>query len=216
MKLPGSKEETIPELMDMIEETKENQEKVLEVEADGTISKRQTIYATYMYDTEVEGEIYMVYVPENVSKRHLYGSKEWLHNVLMKEYEAEVVEVTEIEEERHRDKMKSHVKNDNPREDIHVIVKTTDDGRYKDEYKFARETEEDDSRHRYIGGYNNEESRFEYIDLGTFNEVVNGDETYDFDLKKHGGRRTAVDLMTLTTKEERHEKLRDILQGEVS
>jgi len=209
MKLPGSQDEIIPELMEMIEKTKEEKETVVRVEAKGTISKRMKVYATYF--NEVDGEdTYFVYIPQNVSKREMFGTKKWLHNILKKEYEAETIQIEEIEDGRNQKKMRNYIEMENPRESTHIVVKTTDDGRYKDELKYARTDKERDEK--YIGGYNNEDSKFEYIDLGSFNEVLESDETYDFDLKKTGGRWTSIAFITFTDKEER-KKVEAKLQG---
>lgn len=203
MKLPGATDKIIPELMEMIEKTKEEKETIIQVEAKGTLSKRMKVYATYFSETEEEGEVYFLFAPQNFSKRELFGSKKWLHNILKKEYEAETIRLEDIEDGKVEKTMKNYVEMDNPREATHIVVKTTDDGRYKDEVKYARTDKERDEK--YIGGYNDEDSKFEYIDLGSFNEVLESDETYDFDLKKTGGRWSSVAFLTFTDKEEREE-----------
>lgn len=220
MKLPGNEDAQNEEVMDLIHETHED-DKILSIEADGSISKRQTVYATKLYDHHREDRgVYLIYVPENM-RRKQYGTKQALHNFMLDCYEAEVIDITEIDD----DKMKSHIKEQtlkkNPFEEVHVFVKHTDDGRYKDEYRYERGPSEKNIRENEdLPEPGTEDEKYVYFHLGTVEEVVSNaeelGEQYEFDFKKTGGRWTPTDLLVLEEDNEIKEAMKTIENTEVT
>lgn len=207
MKLEEQERQENEEVMNLIDQTQE-QGKILKIN-DNSKEESYIGYATYMYDTEDEGGVYLLFVPENFPRSQRFSSKEWLHDMILNQDEVNLIDIEDAEEEYIKI-LKRNESYENPRDDIHIVVKTTDDGRYKDDFMYVRESK-DDRKQKYLGGLNEEDSRFEYINLGSFREVVESDESYGFELKPFAGG-VPMDFTAITSKEER-EEMKEKLQG---
>lgn len=225
VKLPGSEDETNEEIMDLIDQARE-EDKFLVIKAEGTISKEQKVYVTKMYDLGEESENdEMFYMKGEDGLRHHFLSPMVLHDFMLEQKEAEIVDLEDLPENQDshdtnwRKTLKSWQEKENPFQSVYVFVKHTDDGRYKDEWKLYRGKSEAEIRERKgLARPELGEDKYVYHCIGAFGVVKEHKEElkgeYDFDLKQSGGRSIPTDLRALTDEDEIHDTVEEVLADE--
>lgn len=224
MKLPGNEKEENQRIKEFIDECRE-QDKFLRLEVNGAISKRQKAYVTKMYDVDIDDEEtdeVFIMVTEEGLKRESFMNADILHDFMLKQYEAEILQAEDLPENKDsydtnwREKMLDWQGKENPMESVYVFVKHIEDGRYKDEWKLYRGNSEEDIRDeedKPMPGENPE--GYVYYCLGTVKQVLNNPEqksdVYDFDRKKNAGRSVPKDLMALLEDKELHDAVEQIM-----
>lgn len=222
-KLPGSKDENNKEIMELIDEARETG-KVLRIEADGFLGGRQNTYVTKIYDLGEEkqdqDERFIMLKEQGFDPKFL--SEQVLHNVMLKQYEAEILDISEVptnednQDVNFQEKMSEWQGKENPLDSVYVFIKHTDDGRYKDDWKLYRgnsqaEIREEEGLSRPEYG----EEKYVYYCLGNIRRVMNNTkqikEEHDFDMKKGGGRGIPIDLVALT--ENTEFDLKELVEG---
>jgi len=104
----------------------------------------------------------------------------------------------------------------NPLDEVHVFVNSSDDGRYKDSFRFLRGDSEESIRMENGLPTPESDDKFVYHHLGTVREVLDGDfEADGFDLKQGGGRRVPSDLPYMV-KGRPSKKVREAIEAEVN
>ena len=190
--LPGS-DDGVPEKVEQLVDEITNEDKILRFTTDGALSKEITVHVFHSFDNE-QGPVYVSHVPEAIP-RTVLSTRASLYNSLADANEGEILNPEEVE----GDVASWHETmgdRENPLHEVHVFVKTTDDGRYKDSWDFYRGDSEEAIRvENGLPGPESDE-KFVYHYLGTVAEVLDDDfEAEDFDLKQSGGRRLPIDLM---------------------
>ena len=159
-----------------------------------------------MYAFESQGkDIYALYVPESF-RTTVYRSMEALHANMMDGLEAEIIDVGEIEDEKRKRWFNRITSKQDPITYVYVFVKTTDDGRYKDRWKYYRGQSEDEIREREeLPAPSADDEKWVYHCLGNISELRENAEDYDFDLRKHFSGRVPEELRWMTEKNELQE-----------
>lgn len=181
------------DIIKLLDETKDSGQ-VVRVDRD----EKPPLYIVYLYPRKYSDDGDHVYFV--TSTNHLvgkYASKMAVHDSLvdMSGATVELIDVDEVEEDC-RKAVAGYQDRGHPFDEVHVFVKSVDDGRYKDDFRFVRE----DKEYRFEG-YDTALEKWrdhdDYIEIGTFVEVreMDGDE-YSFDFKQ-GGRGVPTDLSAL-------------------
>lgn len=92
-----------------------------------------------------------------------------------------------------------------PIEHVYVFVKTTDDRRYKDEWKYYEGESEDEIREREGLPRSSSDEKFVYHCLGNIAKLPETADQYSFDLKENWSGIIPVHLMWMTEKNELEE-----------
>mgnify|MGYP006289313519 CR=1 FL=1 len=221
MELPGAQNDNQNEdILELIDECRE-QDKLIKIKADApdkSDSDHQDVYATKLYDdVDGEGETFLLYVTGLTFKREKFATEKALHDFMMDQYEAEIVDIGDIEDDSVKTSLNKFMLRENPLEEVHVFVKHTEDGRYKDKWQYRRGPDEETIRENESLPRPDSGEDFVYYHLGSFQEVKDNaeelGEQHDFDFRKDWRGFIPLDLRTLTDLEER-EEVRQIIGGE--
>lgn len=170
-------------------------------------------YVKYLYDSDDDEELYVLFLPDS-SSRPKIGTKIWIHDTVIENDEAEMVKISEIDSERAREKIREYENHKHPKDDVHIVVQVYDDGRYKDDYEYIRESADTDRHKKKIGGYDPDDRDFKFIDLGTFRELQESDDAHDYDYNFRQSYTTIPFGMTMVVDSDERKELHKKLQGE--
>ncbi|WP_058825720.1 hypothetical protein [Haloferax sp. Q22] len=222
MELPGSEDKTYDDILELIDECRE-QDKLLKIKVDATKhqdAEYQDVYATKLYDIpEKDGEMFMTYATGKVFNKEGFWSEKALHDMMKHQYEAEVIDITDIEDDDVKSRLKSWMLKGNPLQEVHVFVKHRDDGRYKDEWQYQRGPDEETIRENEGLPEPGSGQEPVYIHLGSYREVrENAEELaeeHDFDYRKEAeGARKLVEQAGLQLGTHGIQILKDELEDE--
>lgn len=219
MELPGAQDdEQNEDILELIDECRE-QDKLLKIKADAPDShdsENQEVYATKLYDRveDEEEEVFLIYVTGLTFKREQFASEMALHDFMMRQYEAEVVDITDIDDDSVKTSLNRFMLKENPLREVHVFVKHRDDGRYKDEWQYQRGPDEETIRENEGLPEPGSGEEPVYIHLGSYREVrENAEELaeeHDFDFRKDWKGFMPIDFRALTDREKREEVRRTV------
>ncbi|NUC74747.1 hypothetical protein HTZ84_21020 [Haloterrigena sp. SYSU A558-1] len=203
LKLPGAEDQRNEDIMRMIEAITADHDKLIRFTIEGSISKEITIDAMYAFESQGE-DIYALYVPRSFRKR-AYRSKQALHDTMLDGLEAEIIDMGDLEDEDRKRWYNDITAKQDPITSVYVFVKTTDDGRYKDHWKYYRGNSEEDIREHEDLPKPSADEKWVYYCLGNIAELRENAEKYSFDLRKHFNGAVPTDLLWLTDENELRE-----------
>ncbi|MCY4730499.1 hypothetical protein KY092_08000 [Natronomonas gomsonensis] len=222
MELPGAEDKTYDEILELIDECRE-ENKLLKIKVDApkhNDSEFQDVYATKLYDLpEKDGEMFMTYATGKIFNKEGFWSEQALHDTMKHQYEAEVIDVSDIEDDDVKSRLKKWMLKENPLQEVHIFVKHRDDGRYKDEWAYRRGPDEETIRENEgLPTPDSGEDKV-FFHLGSYQEVLENAEKlgkeHDFDFRKDWSGSMPVDFRALTDTDKR-EELRQTIGGESS
>lgn len=207
MKLPGAETNELHEdILNLIDDIHEDPEKVIRFTLPRSGDEEVTVYAAYAFDsvgtTDEERSIYAVRVPGRHFVRTVYRSRRALHDGMLDGLEAEVVSIQDIDGEDVREWCQRIDETEDPIEHVYVFVKSTDDGRYKDRWKYYKGDSEEEIREREGLPKPSSDEKWVYHCLGNIAELREHAEEYNFDIKKNWSGRFFTELGYMTGEDE--------------
>ena len=210
MKLPGAEEQRNEAIMQLIEQITADHDKLIRFTIEDNSSNELTIDAMYAFESQGE-DIYALYIPRLI-RRRAYRSNKALHDNMLDGLEAEIIDLCDLEDEKRKRWYNDITAKQDPITSVYVFVKTTDDGRYKDRWKYYRGNSEEDIRENEDLPKPSEDAKWVYPCLGNIADLRENADQYSFDLRKHFSGAIPDELLWMTEKNELKE-LREIVRN---
>lgn len=207
MELPGAQQTQNEDILQLIEQITADNDKLIRFTIEGSIAKTVEVDARYAFESQGE-DIYALHIPTSF-RQTVYRSKQALHDSMLDGLEAEILDIGELEDEKRKRWHNRITAKQDPITHVYVFVKTTEDGRYKDEWKYFEGQSEQEIRESEDLPVPGDDSKFVYHCLGNIKELRENVDDYSFDLKPFSGRVPSA-LPWMTEKGEMEELMEQI------
>ncbi|QLG62056.1 hypothetical protein [Halorarum salinum] len=211
MKLPGAEETVNDDILALIDEITEDQDKLIRFTIKPPKKDESvTVDVTYAFNSEGR-DIYALLTP-GVFRRTKYRTRQALHNNMLDGLEAEILDCGNLEDDDRKRWFNRITAQQDPIEHVYVFVKTTDDGRYKDRWEYYRGESEDEIREREDLPRPAEDEKWVYHCLGNITELRKTAGEYSFNLRQFCGS-IPMELRWMTGDEELQELRKRASEG---